>query len=278
MIWRAFPVLMLCLWCCLPDPLEVKNIPQVKPEIVVSSQIVPDQSLVVLLTRTIGALEASDDTDPFVLLTQVAVNDARVILFGPSRTDTLLFVGNGIYVISGLTFTERETYTLHVSSVSLGEVTASTEVKPRVNFSKIEALLNYDNPPDTFAQVSYTLEDLEGRNYYMINVYELEPETLLQNAINPRAFTRLMTDEAFAGQTYVEQFRVYSRSYSAGDTIAVSLSNISEAYYRFMELRIDNRFNFIEFLSEPLNYPSNVKGGKGFFNLYVPDIRLFVLK
>ena len=48
----------------LPDPLEVDDIPVVKPQIVVSSQIVPDQSLVVLLTKTFGALGANDDSDP----------------------------------------------------------------------------------------------------------------------------------------------------------------------------------------------------------------------
>ena len=40
----------LTLGACLPDPLEVNGLPVVKPEIVVSTQIIPDQSLVVLLT------------------------------------------------------------------------------------------------------------------------------------------------------------------------------------------------------------------------------------
>ena len=31
-------------------------------------------------------------------------------------------------------------------------------------------------------------------------------------------------------------------------------------------------------ISETVNYPSNVKGGKGFFNLYMPDVKLFVLE
>ncbi len=45
-----------------------------------------------------------------------------------------------------------------------------------------------------------------------------------------------------------------------------------------MELRQDNRFSLVEFLGEPINYPTNVVGGKGFFNLYIPDIRTFVLE
>src|SRR4051812_41051398 len=44
------------LWSsCAPDPLEVKNIPKVKSQMVVSSQIIPNRSLLVLLTKTVGA-------------------------------------------------------------------------------------------------------------------------------------------------------------------------------------------------------------------------------
>jgi hypothetical protein len=88
----------------------------------------------------------------------------------------------------------------------------------------------------------------------------------------------LFDDEEFDGIGIKEMFRVFPRDYEPGDTIAVSISNISEPYYEFMKLRQDNRFNFIEYLSEPLNYPTNVKGGRGFFNLYKPDFRTLVLE
>jgi hypothetical protein len=96
--------------------------------------------------------------------------------------------------------------------------------------------------------------------------------------LNPGAYTILFDDLEFNGKSYGERFRVFPRDYQPGDTIAVSLSNISEEYYRFMQLRLDNRFSFVEFISEPVNYPSNVKGGRGYFNLYVPDVQFFVFE
>lgn len=30
--------------------------------------------------------------------------------------------------------------------------------------------------------------------------------------------------------------------------------------------------------SEAANYPSNVVGGRGYFNLYIPDVRFFILE
>jgi hypothetical protein len=140
----------------------------------------------------------------------------------------------------------------------------------------LEADLFYNGFNDTLAQITYTLQDEVEKNWYMINVQEVEQEDVLENLLNPRAFTILLRDDEFNGGLYREKFRVFPRDYKPGDTIAVSLSNISEEYFQFMQLRIDNRFSLVEFVSEPVNYPSNVVGGKGYFNLYVPDVRFFV--
>jgi len=279
--WRGRILLLLScllLFSCLPDPLEVGNIPVVKPQIVVSSQIISDQALLILLTKTVGALEASDDSDPEELIAQIAVNDAVATITGPAGVDTLLFLGNGLYGGIFIPFLEGESYTLNVKSESIGEVKATTTVKPLVAFKDIEATLYHNGFNDTLAQITYTLQDPAIANWYMINVQEVERTDLIENILNPRAFTKVMDDAAFKGQEFSEQFRVFPRDYEPGDTIAVSLSNISEEYFKFMELRIDNRFSLVQFLGEPINYPSNVEGGKGFFNLYVPDVRFFVLE
>jgi hypothetical protein len=267
----------MLFWSCIPDPLEVRGVPGVNPQIVVSSQILSDQSLVVLLTKSFGALDASDDSDPEELLDQLAINDAIVILTGNAGTDTLTFISSGIY--GGLTrpLQGEQRYTLQVKSPTMGEVTASTIAKNPVRFDEIEAGLIFNGFDDTLAQVTYKLTDLPGRNFYMLNVQRIRRESLERQLLNPRAFIRLVTDESFDGTEYSERFRVFPTDFSDGDTLAVYLSNISEEYYRFMKLRVDNRFSFVEFLGEPINYPTNVVGGKGFFNLYLPDIRTFIL-
>ena len=282
-IWIAavkpwlLPVLMVATGC-LPEPLDVNGIPVVKPEIVVSTQIIPDQSLVVFLTKTFGALDASNNSDPQSLLDQIAVNDASVSVTGPTGTYHLRRLDNGLYGGLAIPFEAGEEYELKIISESLGEVTAVTTVKPKLSFEAIKAELYYTGFDDTMAQVTYRFKDTIGKNWYMLNVQHIEGDELLEDILNPNAFIRLVDDESFDGQKYGESFRVFPRDFTPGDTISVSLSNISEDYYDFMQLRLDNRFSFIEYLSEPINYPSNIKGGKGFFNLYVPDIRLFILE
>lgn len=262
---------------CIPDPLEVDGLPVLKPQIVVSTQIIPDESLVVLLTKSFGALDASDDSDPQEVLDLIAVNDAVVTITGTGSIDTLLFLGNGIYGGIAIEFIAGEQYTLKVNSVSLGEVSSTTTVLPQMPFEELDATLYFDGFDDTLAQVSYRIRDLPEKNWYMLNVTEVDTDDIEQQLLNPRTFSRLIDDAEFESPDYQEVFRVFPAEFDKGDTIAVSMSNISKEYHDFVKMRLDNRFSLVEFLGEPVNYPSNIKGGKGFFNLYVPDIRFIVL-
>jgi hypothetical protein len=112
----------------------------------------------------------------------------------------------------------------------------------------------------------------------MINVQKYSQENEITSYLNPRLYTRLVRDSINDGKIIKEEFRVLFRRFSAGDTVAVFLSNISEEYYGFLKMRNDRRYNFSAFASEPLNFTSNVKGGLGYFNLHLPDARIFVLE
>jgi len=270
-------LLAIVLGACLPDPLEVTGIPEVKPQIVVSTQIIPDQSLVVLLTKSFGALDASEDSDPQELLDQIAVNDALVTIAGPQRTDTLVSLGSGLYGGIVIPFENGGEYHLHVVSESLGEVSATTTVKPRIVFDTIDAEL-YFNGYDSLVRISYKFTDPAAKNWYMLNVQQIERSELIEDVLNPPASMRLLDDADFTSNVYGESFNVVQRDFNTGDTIAVFFSNISEDYYNFVKLRLDNRYSFTEYLSEPVNYPTNIEGGKGFFNLYVPDVRTFIVE
>jgi hypothetical protein len=269
-------ILFFLLPSCLPEPLEVKNIPQVEAQIVVATQMISDESLLVWLTRTFGALDAIEENDPEELLKQLAVNDAVITLTGPAGTDTLTFLEHGFYGAVYIPFEEGETYELHIVSQSLGTVYGSSSVQTQVEFEMVEAGLYSDIYDDTLLEVHYSIRDPAERNRYMLNVQK--SEDFKRYRINPEAFTLLLEDTEFNGLLFESQFEFMTRDYAAGDTVLVSLSNISEEYYRFMKMRVDNRLSFLEFLGEPANYPTNIKGGKGFFNLYVPDVHMFILK
>jgi hypothetical protein len=261
---------------CIPDPLDVDGLQSVKPQIVVSTQIIPDESLVVLLTRSFGALDANEDSDAETILRQIAVNDAVVIIQSENSSDTLSFLGNGAYGGIQIPFISGVQYTLIAESESLGKVTAVTDVKPRISFSKISTSMMVDEFSDTITYVSYDFPDPPGKNWYLLNIIKVNRAEIIENVLDPREYTRLISDDTEVEGQYFDTIQLSNR-FSPGDTIAVYLSNVNEDYFDFMELRRDSRFSLVEYISEPVNYPSNVQGGKGFFNLYLPDIELEVL-
>jgi Domain of unknown function (DUF4249) len=267
----------ITMFSCLPDPLPVRDIPKLRPSIVISSQIIPDQTLVVLLTKSVGALDASNNSDPEALLEQILIDSAVVTLRYENQTDTLINLGSGLYGGIALNWATGINYVLQVEDEELGKVTALASVPQRVPFQSVNAQL-YSTGFDSLAQINYGLQDPAGRNFYMVNVQQFSRTQDITSLLRPRVFTHLVNDETFNQQLYQDEFKIFFRDFEKGDSVAVFLSNISEEYYRFLKLRNDNRYNPVGFASEPANYPSNVKGGYGFFNLHVPDVRVFVLE
>lgn len=265
------------LWSCIPSPLAVDNMEQLKPKIVVSTQLAPSGSLIVLVTKSIGALDAGRGTDPQALISQIAQDSAIVELKHSGILDVLPNLGNGLYGNVNLNLVPGQYYELVVKTKELGEVSAVTQLKQQVPFTSVSATL-YNTSYDSLAQVNYSLQDPQGPNWYMINVQKYSQANEITAYLNPRVFTRLVRDSIYDGKIVQEEFKVLFRKFSKGDTVAVFLSNISEEYYGFLKARNDRRYNLSAFASEPLNFNSNVKGGLGYFNLHVPDARIFVLE
>jgi Domain of unknown function (DUF4249) len=267
----------LLLSSCLPDPLEVKNIPTLKPRLVVSSQIIPNNTVSVLLTRSIGALDAGNGSDLQALLKQIVVNDAVVTIHYGDQVDTLVFIQDGIYV-SGLTPLEAGVeYTLEASSPSTDPISATTTMHEQVAFNDVDAHLTYSGK-DTLAEVNYSFRDPVGKNWYMIAVQRLRANQNFTENLNPRIFVKVMKDDEFEGNVKSENFTVPFRRFSVGDTVSVILANVSEQYYDYLKQTVDNRNSISAFVSDPLNYQSNVVNGYGYFNMHLQDTHLFIMK
>ncbi len=264
------------IFSCMPEPLPVDDVPVARAQIVVSSQMAPGGLLVIALTKTFGALDINEDSDPEEVLEQLAVSDAIVTLRSQQEIDTLTQIANGVYSASGIDLHPGETYSLHVKSASMGEVTATSTVMEAVVFDSVAAMLTTHGNSD-WPQITYSANDLSGENCYLLTVQKIQRTTFPGNILKTGAFTHITNDEAFDDKLFTEQFNVVSENYKAGDTIAVAIANVSEEYYDFLKLRLDNSRSIIEYLDEPVNYPSNVVGGEGFFNLYVPDVELLIL-
>lgn len=262
---------------CMPDPLELDNLKSAKPKIVVSSLILPDRSVAVLLTKSIGALEASEKSDPQTLIAQIAINDAEVTITANDSIYVLKLSQNGVYQGFDIPIVVGRECHLKVVSKSFGEVSATAVVQAPIYFDTIKAEVYFNGFNDYWAQVTYAIKDPPSSNYYILSVQEAERQNIIENILKPDAYTRILEDRTFNGQEFSEMFRAMHRNFNPGDSIAVSLANVSVDYFNYVKLRMENQLELVEVFGEPIHYPTNIRGGSGFFNLHLTDIREMVL-
>lgn len=272
----AIITMLMCV-ACLPEPLELTDVKAPAAKIVVSSQAIDNYPVAVLLTKSISALEGNENSNPVALLSKVIITDATVRIVGGGKTYPLHYIDFGVYGNQSMTLIPGELYILYVDSPTMGSVIATTIAEPLVSFQEVDASIHIFGR-DTLASISYQFKDEVGSNWYMLNAQQVTHREGATKIFNPTVTTKVMTDEEFEGTVKAGSFKMLFDEVAAGDTIAVTISNIDKGYYEFMKLREDTRFGFAAVLGEPINYPTNVEGGLGFFTLYSSDRRVFKLK
>ena len=262
---------------CMPDPLEVDDLKSAETQIVVSSLVLPDSSVAILLTRSIGALEANSESDPRTLITEIAINDAWVTITTNGATYPLALVQDGVYQGFDIPMVAGTECHLKVVSKTFGGVSATTFVQAPVYFDTVNAEAYVNEHNDYWAQVSYTIKDPPAPNYYVLNVQQAKRKDVVEDILKPDAHIRRVEDKTFNEQIFSERFSAMNKNFYPGDSIEVSLSNVSEDYFNYVRLRMENDLDLVELFSEPIHYPTNVRGGRGFFNLHLTDARVIVL-
>ncbi len=268
-------MIIVVMTSCIPDPIEVRNVVEEKPKIVVSSEIL-GSTVTILLTKSIGPLDANANTSWVSLLTDIVVSDATVRIQSGSGQFYTLNYHDGAYSTSSMPLIVGQTYTLNVGSTKYGLVTATTILQPQVKFTNISAEMNV-NGRDSLALVNYSFADKRGSNWYMVSGQHLTGNDPGAKVLNPRVTYRMYDDVAFEGGIKKDTFKILFDEVAPGDTVNIRLSSITKEYYDYMKLRQDTRFGIEAALGEPVNYPTNVVGGLGFFNLYMPDSRTLYL-
>jgi anthranilate/para-aminobenzoate synthase component I len=262
---------------CMPDPLELDNLKPAKTKIVVSSLILPDKSVAILLTKSIGALEASAKSDPQTLIAQIAINDAEVTIAANDSIYALKLLQNGVYQGFDIPIVVGSECHLKVVSKSFGEASATAVVQAPIYFDAVKAEVYFNGFNDHWAQITYTIKDPPSPNYYMLNVQQIKRQNFIEDILKPDAYTRLVEDKAFNSQEFSEMFRAMHKNFHPGDSIEVSLANVSVDYFNYVKLRMENHLELVEVFAEPIHYPTNIRGGSGFFNLHLTDVRVIVL-
>lgn len=281
----CFCVLASCNFNPTPIPIEIDEPAQ---QLVISSFALPPQELIVTISRTFSALISEADSldlDNPDILARVLVDSAQVMLTYAGRSVELFKIAPGIYGSIDVEQIPGATYLLTVKDFDTG-LTASAETiaLPQIELdtlyptTRILPSLN-----DTLNSFKYEFQDPFGvENYFLVtytksnNIFQdilLPGQTLFKTERNSfNAFSDKTTGD---GKSIVFE---PSPLFAVGDTVFVGISNIPKKYFEFVSAYKKSGNLFSQLISEPINLPSNVEGGFGYFSMTIPKFKTVVIE
>jgi len=266
---------LLTLHSCRPKPIKI-HVQSAPSKLVVFSHVVPQKSMIVALSRTFSALDGMTEDS----LTSLLVTGATVQIRFNQQVFEFEEINPGIYISINEAYEVNQDYELLVIHEQ-DTVHATTRMLPKVNFTLCNPEV-VKNPGDTLVYLNMKFNDIpEVENWYMINVYKknagynpLDGVNFFANGSNNSVTTILVSDKEFDGHY---ERRLLLDKLAHTDSIAVTLSNISNTYFDYLKYRSTGGNILTQLNLEPINYPTNVTNGYGFFNAHFPDIKLFDL-
>ncbi|MCX6181591.1 MAG: DUF4249 domain-containing protein [Bacteroidetes bacterium] len=279
-------VLMLC--ACRPKPLDIAVQPQ-SPKLIIASQIIPSNVMAVLVTRSFSVLEegtfvegTSEISPGFI--DKIIVQDALVTVSYDGIIDTLYSVDTipGVYVSAKILQVPHQNYVLHVYDPKSDEsVSASAQMLSAVKIDTIYPI----GKTDSTVSLKFRFTDLPGQNWYLFNVYKASKQSGVANLdVNTTPFavgenqllqSQLITDLVY-NKNLIEITTTVPGVYPT-DTIGITFANITEGHFLFLSAQSGTGDLFGQFFHEPVNIPTNVINGFGYFSAYDPDVKIIDL-
>lgn len=271
--------LFLLLINCRPKPLEI-DLPQAEPKLVVSSQVIPGSVMIVTVSRSMGAKGFNVENDSLTqdFLNQFLVDSGIVTISYNGVTDTLFRTPGvpGVFVSVSTPQHLNTTYDLYVKDYNTGmEVTSSEFMLPQVRLSSATATKDTTGIIKTI-KVDYSFNDPVGeRNWYMVNFYAQRDSNSTSGGVNLTDNNQVVKETIILKDVNFSSSNVMaSRTLQDWnqDTISVSISNISEGYYNYLNARLRSGNLLSSITKEPINAPTNINGGYGFFTTHKPSV------
>ena len=264
------------LFSCRPKNIDLEVEPAVS-KLVVFTQVIPDNIMIVTLTKSFSALENPENS-----MANLLVSGAVVKITSNNITYNFYELNPGVYAsYSVAAFEPGQSFDLFAAAYGDTVTSTSTMLEKAVFTSVVPNVEKL--PTDTTVYLDFTFNDFPNTpNWYLLNIYKksmtagpiFDASSLFDNGSNYLIKSMLVSDKEFNG-TYHKNLELENTLYN--DSIVVTLSNISEKYFNFLGYSLGNGGVFSQLNIEPLNYPTNIVNGYGFFNTNIPDVHYFDL-
>ncbi len=274
---------------CSIESLPI-NVEPAEEKIAVASLIGPEETFFITLSRSFSALSAEDVND----LTEDAVerlllDQALVLLEYDGITDTLekVFDINGLYGTQLQSFDDFQLMSLTVFDSSTSEtVTSQSMLLPQIELDSVTVTRDSTRFEDV-AVLTFNVIDRPEENFFVVQAYQLtDSDTTTSDSTGSSPFfdndtfliyEGLFTDRGVDEDGVIRREELINFT-SETDSALVIVTNISEGYYRFLEARNRSGGLVSSLANEPVNHPTNIQNGVGYFSAHRPRAVLVVVE
>lgn len=275
---------------CRPTPIEV-DVPQATPSITISSVAFDEHTVFVSAGYSINSFVNLNDTSynsdktAMNIPAEMLVNGGLVTITAQGALpDTLTEVSKGLYASRKLNLIEGTEYTLTVIDIDKkASATAKTvfNAKPKIDNTKRDWILQES---DTLTKFYLHLKNVSKDDRFFVayctteqvkdnfgtavdklpTIYNFSPKTL----------------ELFTGEEAQNSIidKAITMNIRPSDTLVVQVARIDNAYYQYLSAYKRSGYLINQLTGEPINLPTNIITGYGFFNLCQSEKVVFVGK
>jgi hypothetical protein len=281
----AFLALVL-VGCRKPKPLDIA-IPQGTERIVISSNAINEHLIVVsagysmrpTANMTTGAIDS--------LPAEMLIDSAHVTINVPNETPVRLQkLSPGIFSTSGITLKPDTKYELTVTDLKKGLIaTATTTYVANTNPISVSTY-NTGREIDSVLSIDLSIAETQTGDCFFVSystVNQLrkavskirysDPVTNLSSLASFGPKQIQLFDGGMAKQNKIEGS--FMAKAGMGDTLVVQVAKIDKAYYKYLTAYKRTGYFINQLTGEPINLPSNIYTGYGYFALYRPKALFF---
>ncbi|MBU6342370.1 MAG: DUF4249 family protein, partial [Bacteroidetes bacterium] len=248
---------------------------------------IPPQEALFVFSRTFSALLGTKDSIDIKdqsVVDLVLIDHAVATIKYLGVVDTLFQLAPGLYGSVHLDQLLATDFTLDLYDPKTGEkVSAQTRFLPKVPLDTafpVQRILS--GLGDTLHTLQFQFTDVPGtENYYLATYTNINTlASSLGNIGGVFNFNQIQFNVFSDKNNGDGALITYQPDFAgnAGDTLAVSLSNISKSYYEYLAAYKRSGNLLTQLTGEPVNLPTNVSGGFGFFALTRPSVKWVILE
>lgn len=281
----AMAICAITWYSCKPRPLNI-DIKQVPPVLTLSSATPDDHTILVSAGYSINSMiKLNEAGNGSVMIPKEMLLEDGVLTVsragGP--VDTLYPLSDGLYGNMRIPLEHKATYTIQVytSGKCIGTATTTYLARPEVMYGTPQ--LNKVKG-DTTATVPVTIRNVQAGDYYFVsynttaNARKQSPGTKMDvstlASFSPKQLALIQGSEANGGIVK----RNITMPVKPGDTLMVQTATVDKAYFDYLTAYKRRGALINQLTGEPINMPSNVVKGFGFFSLFDADRKVFYLE